>query len=206
MIAPWGSPLEVVYGGQWQNGFLELRDHFAVWQHGTLVYSSLMAWTPERGVYPFITFGVDYSRGAHGLGMDETDMVWVYSEGKGYNEDPYPIRSIVTSPFTTDPGALDWRRLRSYPNPYPVIEAWSVGCGRAAHALPGTSGQVLLVRLSDGVSWTLESPKCAPPDNWCLDTVYALTCDELFLRGGRNAEVGFVRIPFDQLGPGTPPD
>jgi hypothetical protein len=208
-LATAGGPLATVYTQAQANGLqqnaLGFFHDLATWESGTLVYTGVMAFRPDAGVYPFITFPGDYSRGAEALGTDGTDMVWTYEEGKGPNEGPYPVRSIMTSPFTSDPSKLAPRRLRSYPVSWSMIDPWTVGCGYAAHNL--SPGAVLVVRLSDGASWTLTS-SCKPPvqQMWCWGSVYALTCDEMFLAGGVGVQMNVDRVRMDALGPATPPD
>jgi len=40
---------------------------------------------------------------------------------------------------------------------------------------------------------------------WCCGTVYAVTCDEVYLRATMGA-MNMARIRLDALGPGIPPD
>jgi hypothetical protein len=40
---------------------------------------------------------------------------------------------------------------------------------------------------------------------WAFDQPYAITCDEIFLRGGY-LEMNIARVRLDALGPGIPPD
>ncbi len=62
--------------------------------------------------------------------------------------------------------------------------------------------------VSDGVSWMLDNlDGCKPPldTEWCWDTVYAINCKEMFLRGGGLAGT-IARVRLDALGAGIPPD
>jgi hypothetical protein len=106
----------------------------------------------------------------------------------------------MTAPFTTDPGAIEARRLRSLPGLVHLPYAWKVGCGYAVHDGFGTQ-ELLVVRLSDGWSWRI--PNGAQRS---LRVPYGVTCDEVFAGGdvGEHWTIGRVRI--DSLGPGMPPD
>ncbi|MBI4955757.1 MAG: hypothetical protein HY908_27310 [Myxococcales bacterium] len=44
----------------------------------------------------------------------------------------------------------------------------------------------------------------SPAGRWYWGAVYAITCDEVFVRGGVGMNIARVRL--DALGPGTPPD
>ncbi len=207
-LAPWGGPLKTAYTGIQAGGLQQTQLYFwhdlAWWQSGSLKYSNIMAYTPQKGVYPFIAFGNDTSRGAHGIATDGKNIVWIYSHDRKPGDVVYPVRDIMVSPFTPDPSALQPKRLRSYPWPYSVIDPLAVGCGYAAYAQPG---QAFVVRLSDGVSWWLPEGGCKLPleTEWCWDQVYAITCEEVFLRGGALAAT-IARVRLDALGPGKPPD
>jgi hypothetical protein len=124
---------------------------------------------------------------------------------------PYPTRAIYTAPFTTVPGDLAPKRLRSWAptviwNSYPP----AVGCGYAVffHPRPGNgtdpSGifrELLLVRLKDGRSWTLDAATPFVVDT-AWDVPLAVTCSEIFAAVGFNIR----RVRIDSLGDGTPPD
>ena len=207
-LASFGATLAPLYTGKEAGGLRQPQLYFwhdlAWWQSGSVNYSNIMAYTPKKGVYPFISFGNDTSQGAHGIATDGKQIAWVYSHGRQPGDTVYPVRDIMVSPFTTDPAALKPKRLRSYPWPYSVINPLAVGCGYAAYAQPG---QAFIVRLSDGVSWWLPEGGCKLPldTEWCWDDVYAITCDELFLRGGGPAQT-IARVRLDALGPGKAAD
>ena len=210
-IAKWGEPWRVVFKAAQAGGFQQVQARpwhdFVTWESSNGLYKGVMAWTPQKGAYPFITFPGDWSQGAEGLGTDGLHMVWIHGEGKGPKFEPYPIRLVMVSPFTTDPAKLRPIRLRSYPTPQWGIVPWAVGCGHAAHELD--EGRVLVVRLSDGWSWILSTegmPDAGPTEQWRLGTVYGLTCDEVFLRAGVGAKMNIARVRLDALGPGMPPD
>jgi hypothetical protein len=209
-IATWGEPWQVVLQGS-EVGLQQVQakawHDFVAWRSSDGVYHNIMAWTPQRGAYPFITFPGDWSRGVMGLGTDGVHMVWTYGEGKGPAQEPYPVRSVMMSPFTTDPTALQPTRLRSYPSADFLILPWIVGCGYAAVEME--PDWILVVRLSDGWSWELSTPDlpdAGPLGQWHFSDVYALTCDELFLRGGLSPRMNIARVRLDALGPGIPPD
>jgi hypothetical protein len=210
-VAAWGEPWQVVFsgadvGGQNQNWAAPWHD-LVTWQSNSGVYSGIMAWTAERGAYPFVMFPGDWSRGAECLGTDGVHMVWTYGEGKGPGEEPYPVSSVMVSPFTKDAAQLAPVRLRSYPTLLHGIAPWAVGCGFAAHELE--FDRILVVRLSDGWSWILtteDEPDAGPIDEWGFSTVYAVSCEELFLRAGVGVQMNVARVRLDALGPGMPPD
>lgn len=206
-VAKWGEPWKVVLNGG-EVGGLQQHDarawhDFVTWRSSDGVYVGAMAWTPEKGAYPFLTFPGDWSRGVEGLGTDGIHMVWIYEEGKGPAQEPYPTRSLMVSPFTKDPKALKPKRLRSYPGPEPAVTPFAVGCGYAA--IEATTGHILVVRLSDGWSWDFHEGVKAGPD-WKFTNAFAVTCDEVFVRGGAGAEMNIARVRLDALGPGMAPD
>jgi hypothetical protein len=209
-VARWGEPWEIVYDSS-MDGLQQVDPKafhdFVFWGSNNGTYFGLTAWMPGEGAYPFITYPGDWSQGAWGLGTDGVDMVWTHSQGKGPSQEPYPEGSVMTSPFTTDPALLTAHRVRSYPSPHwPAPQAWTVGCGYAAIEWKVT--EVLVVRLSDGWSWSLSTPnpQDPPSDQWHFSNVYGLTCDEVFVRAGKPAEMNIARVRLDALGPGVAPD
>lgn len=171
------------------------------WTTATLSRAGINVWDPTNGTRPFIRWINDYTQGAADLGTDGVDMVWDYGNGKTQaSEDPYPVRSIMTAPFTNDPTKINQRRLRS--QPYQTFDAYPfvVGCGYAAHQNDGVG--TLLVRISDGVSWIIgdDYPTLS------LETPFGITCDEVFILGGVNGKTNIARVKIASLGPGTPPD
>lgn len=175
--------------------------------------SELRIWTESTGSVLLRGFGSDDTRTVTQLGTDGTDLVWLEGSERAADavDSPYPTRAIYTAAFTTDPKALEPRRLRSWlpeilSHTYPP----AVGCGRAAffHARPGNTADpsgvfrdILLVRLSDGVAWRIESPAAYQFDAaWTVPL--ALTCQELFVGAGNNVR----RIALDALADGSPAD
>ncbi len=156
-------------------------------------------WTEAAGAQPFVRFIGDYTRGAADIGTDGTDLVWGQGEGKATAEYHYPTRHIMTAPFTSDPAALSPRRLRSAAYTNIGNYAWQVGCGRAAHQSPPNG--IMVVRVSDGVSWFIGSEQ-----SFRLLKPLGLTCDELFVLGTFDGKNSIARIRLDSLGAGTPPD
>jgi hypothetical protein len=170
------------------------------WGTSTLKIDGINVWDQAAGARPFIRWVGDYTKGAADLGTDGIDMVWTYGE-KQPNDTVYDPRSVMTAPFTTDAAALEPRRLRSQPDSSHGINPWKVGCGYAAHF--GSPSRVFLVRLADGVAWSVPS---APPDlDW--HAPIGITCDELFIHGvTTNGRTTYFRVRLDSLGPGLPPD
>jgi hypothetical protein len=139
-------------------------------------------------------------------------MVWTYGKDKPpTSEFEYGTRSVMTAPYTTEPQVLAQteKRLRSDPgqlSPYP----YGIGCGYAARPISrakgsSTSTDLMVVRLSDGVSWFIESP---PLDQgFKFLPALGITCDEIVTRVQfPDDAVTIVRIPLDSLGPGIAPD
>ena len=208
-VAKWGEPWSIVLTSAQiglQIGNLRAFHDLVHFEASDGIYAGVMTYTPSAGVQDLITFPGDYSRGVMGFGTDGIDMVWMYGEGKGPTFlEPYPTRSVMVAPFTTDAAAVAPTRLRSFPSAvYPL--QFAVGCGYAAVEME--SNQILVVRLSDGWAWQLAAP---PVDGGALDqfrfgTVYGLTCDELWLRAGVGVAMNVARVKLSDLGPGIPPD
>lgn len=174
-----------------------------VWDQSAIPFSGLWSWSPGIGTRKLRVFDDDRSRAAASVGTDGVDLVWIEGEGRDPQSDDwrYPIRSVMTAPFTTDPEKLSPRRLRSW-----ALETiWRsrapvVGCGYAAFVqIPETTDQRLfIVRLADGASWTLKSDE---------ERVYrwgspvALTCDEVFVSVmTRPFNMQLWRVRLDSLG------
>ena len=168
---------------------------------GNLYRSGINVWDPDHGFRPFIRYLGDWTRGAGNLGTDGVDLVWSYGEGKepGGTLLSYPIRSVMTSPFTTDPASVVPRRLRSEPPLNLAQHRWRVGCGYAAHE--GTASSLFVVRLSDGWSWTI--PGAAGRTFY---KAIGVTCEEVFALGSMGEHANIARFRLDSLGPGSPPD
>jgi hypothetical protein len=164
--------------------------------------SGTMAWNQSVGLQPLLRWYGNPDKASGNFGTDGKDMVWTYGEGKLPGGYKYTKLSVMTAPYTLDPAkaALTSRRLRSDPTTFFPIK-YAVGCGYAARMeTTDTEGNyVLVVRLTDGVSWKL-MPK--DPMSYPVGAV-GLTCDELFFEDPTQ-RVGRVRL--DSLGPGIPPD
>jgi hypothetical protein len=121
----------------------------------------------------------------------------------------YVNRSVWTSPFSTDPNKLVPRRLRSDPQTAYYVN-FAVGCGYAAHNLQPPDG-LLIVRLSDGVSWILPNDLVGDT-GWRWDKAIGMTCDEMFATvaaiptPGAKLVYTIARVRLDALGPGLAPD
>jgi hypothetical protein len=157
-------------------------------------------WDESNGARPFIRWIGDQTQGATDLGTDGVDLVWSYGEGKAPNEIVYPVRSIMTAPFTTDPMALQATRLRSQPYPTLGVHQFKVGCGFGMQETGGNG--LLIIRLSDGISWTLPHL----PGQFLPLGPIGLTCDEAFMFVQIGGRATIARIRLDSLGPGIPPD
>ena len=173
------------------------------WTTCDLYRSGINVWDPVHGARPFIRWLGDATRGAGNLGTDGADLVWVYGEGKAPDVPSiYPVKSIMTAPFTIDPAALVPRRLRSDPTPGGVaVVPFQVGCGygvRGAGAI-----DTLVIRLADGVSWLFPKDPA-----FRITEVIGVTCTHFYalVQVGSPGPYTIARIALDSLGPGVPPD
>lgn len=182
---------------------LRLYGSSAFWQLNSLTRVAIMAWDATRGSHALLRWNGDSTQGAWDLGTDGQQMVWTYGQNRSptaFATDPFPTRSVMVSPFTTDPDAIRARRLRSDPS-WGYMQPYAVGCGYAARG--SNTADLLVVRLSDGVSWTL---KMNSDPRFLFGRALAVTCTEVFanVHAGKTSQI--VRIRLDSLGPGTPPD
>jgi hypothetical protein len=168
-------------------------------------YSGVMVWTQEGGPRPLIRWFGDYTQGAGNFNTDGGDMVWTHGEGKEpSSKQEYPVRSIMTAPFTTDAASVQatQRRLRSDPGQLST-DVYGIGCGYAGRVI--AAKDLLVVRLSDGVSWTITGS--LERDGVKFMQLLGFTCEELFAAAQyADDAVTVVRIPLASLGPGDPPD
>jgi len=167
-------------------------------------------WTEQNGTQTLVGHSGDDSMGWANPGSDGKDLVWIQGEGRKPDDEYFPTRWIMTSKFSTNPADIKPRRMIPWPTRSisTQITPPSVGCGYGAFRYDigwpsATETGIIIVRLSDGVSWVLTSPSLVPPDTWILPL--AITCDELFATytGARMYTIRRVRL--DSLGPGTPP-
>ncbi len=173
------------------------------WTTQQVYVAGINSWNAIDGARPFIRYIGDATRGAGNLGTDGASLVWSYGEGKKPTDENYehPTRSIMSAPFTTDPAKLAPKRLRSDPSVAIGGQPFRVACGRAAHG--GKTQPVVVVRLSDGVSW-LFAPDAVP--GFYADAVLGITCDHVYLFGEFGGRWNIARIRLDSLGPGLAPD
>lgn len=181
----------------------------ALWEVGGLSgHFGIRAYDPERGSHDLVRYLDDPTRGAATPGTDGVDLVWM--EGRDWQPDLYTYaeRDIMTSPFTTDPAALQPRRLRKNlaTRMGTANDAFRVGCGRAAKSGGAAAKDIQIVRLADGQGWNLLYTQQLWHPN-----VIGMTCDEIFLVvqfwvDGEPQGPTIQRIRFDSLGEGLPPD
>jgi hypothetical protein len=172
----------------------------------------VLRWTEQDGTRELVGFGSDLTKGAGNPGSDGKDLVWVQGEGLGPDDTEFPVKSIMTSPFSTDPSKIQPRRLRKWEVGGSIgtgSMAPAVGCGRAAFGYffgssEADKGGLLVVRLADGVSWLIHhTPQPGPAWSWPI----AVTCTEVFsMFIGRGGLLTVRRIRLDSLGPGMAPD
>lgn len=178
----------------------------AVFGVGNLTQQGIMAYDPVQKTHALIRWYGDAKQGAYNVGTDGKDLVWTYGQDHPAGEGTYPTRSIWTSPFTTDPKQIQGKRLRSDPQSAFDVN-FVVGCGYAAHALHKADG-LLVVRLSDGVSWILPNY----PDTLSWQDAIGMTCEEVFATvsvvpiPGNGVVYSIARVRLDSLGPGIAPD
>lgn len=210
---PWGSTdvVTIWKPGQDPEGeppfSVRARGQAVFWEVGGLKKHGVVAWTQASGQQNLIRWIGDYTQGAGNFNTDGVDMVWTHGEGKAPNDESYPKLSVMTAPFTTDPAArkAKEKRLRSDPGQLAVFP-FGIGCGYAAREYATSdSTELLVVRLSDGVSWIVKAPPFSTGVQFM--SVLGLTCDEVFVQVQFPDEVNaIVRMRLDALGPGIQPD
>ncbi|MCK6536598.1 MAG: hypothetical protein L6Q84_26805 [Polyangiaceae bacterium] len=179
------------------------------WEVGGQTKHGVVSWTEASGQQNLIRWLGDYTQGAGNFNTDGVDMVWSHGTGKAPSASKYPTVSIKTAPFTTDPAVrkAKEKRLRSDPGQLGVTP-FGVGCGYASHTFDDdttNSVDLLVVRLSDGVSWVVK----APPVSTGVMFMNALgtSCSDVFTQVQFPDEANaIVRIPLSALGPAIPPD
>jgi hypothetical protein len=170
-----------------------------------LNYGRVQMFAHGTGVIDFISFGATTDSYAADLGTDGADMVWTEAFGHpGGNTNPWTTINIMTAPYTTDPTAIVKRRLRSEVRNLGDVP-FTVGCGYAAHEISTLQGTgVRIVRISDGVSWSLFN-LTSPLLTW--NAAVAITCSEIFVNFNfGSTSTNLARIRLDSLGPGDPAD
>ena len=171
---------------------------------GDLHMAGIMAYDPAHGTRPLVRWYGDREQGAYAFGTDGIDMAWTHGTEHPPGEGVYPVKSIMTATYTTDPDQLQPRRLRSDPT-YGMVDNFTVGCGHAANS--SAKFELHVVRLSDGHAW-----KITGSDDWRVVKPIGITCDEVFLLAtymetGRTSLTNRIfRIRIDSLGPGELPD
>ncbi len=181
---------------------------------GNLRVDRVMIYDDAKGLRPLIGQYGNLEEGDYNHGTDGNFIVWTHGSGHPTDtESIYPTRSIMVSPFTTDPSQIQPRRLRSDPN-QAADDNFVVGCGYAARSAPGRDG-LLVVRLSDGWSWVIPSND-TPGARWLWAYPIGMTCDEIFAVYADTEQIGdasppplvpnIARVRLDSLGAGMAPD
>src|SRR5262249_30878982 len=128
------------------------------------------------------------AQAAGNLGTDGRVLVW--TEGaEPLGDGRYRDTRVMMSPYATRAEDLVPRRVAGDPNPLIGAAPWVVGCGRAAHAVPGG---VVIVDLNDGR--TNELPRLPPEFQW--GRPLALSCGELFTTAFNGKRAAIVRLPL----------
>lgn len=151
-------------------------------------------WSQDGGTVDLVDYldGGNVQHGAGDIGTDNTSLFWV--EGFGIQQvGPYDAAAYYTSPTTM---ALQGRRLTAASTGY-VGATSVVGCGLGAHAEPRS---FQIVRLADGVSWTL-----GWSSSWSFQAPIAITCSEVFVRVATQGRLSVARIALSSLGVGVLP-
>jgi hypothetical protein len=130
------------------------------------------------------------------LGTDGKDLVWIEASGRTTDTGPFDTYTIMTAPYTTEPGSVVSRRLRTEQGPDFDVVYFQVGCGYAARS---NGEHIRVVRLSDGQSWVLTN---ALTDPWGWTEPLAVTCTELFATVRNSGVTRLARVRLDSLGPG----
>jgi hypothetical protein len=164
-------------------------------------------WTEQDGDRVLMGFGADHSRGVADAGSDGVDLVWIQGEDGFVDGTPmFNNAWIMASKFSTDPSEIKPRRLTRWVSGLlSGGQVPPVGCGYAAfHYAIGwpklTESGMLVVRLSDGMSWKV--PDGPFPQGWIKPI--AITCDEVFARFKGSYYETIRRVRLDSLGPGIP--
>ncbi|MBK7585042.1 MAG: hypothetical protein IPI67_33235 [Myxococcales bacterium] len=178
---------------------------------GTLLSQGIMVHDPVLKTHALVRWYGDTSKGAYNVGTDGKDLVWTYGEVHPPTE--AATRSAVSGPPRSPQirRSSSPKRLRSDPETAFDVN-FVVGCGYAAHKLQPPDG-MLVVRLSDGVSWILPNNlTAADKTGWHWQKGIGITCDEVFATvaviSSPTAKLVYTvaRVRLDALGPGVPPD
>jgi len=164
-------------------------------------HSGINVWTKAAGPRPFVRWIDDTSQGAGDFGTDGADMVWSYGSGPQVVGGGWPNVDVMTAKYTTDPSAIQPRKVRSSLGKHIGTEPWVVGCGYAAHQGDLSN---FIVRLADGVTWTLPYDDTNGPLTFVQPL--GITCTEAFFLGQFGGRWNVARLRLDSLGPGAPPD
>ncbi|OJY28748.1 MAG: hypothetical protein BGO98_07825 [Myxococcales bacterium 68-20] len=157
---------------------------------------------PGSGVRDFLWYGDDIASAAANFGTDGKDMVWIEAFGRTHVGDSWSAIDLVTAPYTTDPGKIDKRRLRSME--MVGLSPFVVGCGHAAPSSLYGSGHTI-TRLGDGRFTLFEDVRGADGGaGMAFTKTLAITCDEVFAEmiGIGGFDFSVVRIQLEDFGLG----
>jgi hypothetical protein len=199
-------------GTLYHSGYV-LHDHAVFCQARSTDEALVEVWTPFGKTQTLAGESGNRAFGATSFGTDGIDMVWVEAHGRtDATLSRYVSYDAWTATYSTDPDAVarNKRRLtREDSGTGDLGQAYVVGCGYAAivndlRTAWGLSAAIHVISLSDGVSWLLASESEEQNRELSLGVPIAITCDELFLTGGRSMHAEVLRIGLDSLGTGTP--
>lgn len=182
-----------------------------VYSAGNYSFAGIYGFHPAHGTRPLITYPSDLTQGAGNIGTDGTDLVWSHGHSRLADQTVYPEVDIYTAPFTTDPRAVERRRLRKDMalGMGTYAKQFAVGCGHAGRYIAESGLDAQLVRLSDGVAWRLTGAQL----QFRWSRVLGISCDHAYVQvaydavgKGSPGQTTIVRVRLDELGEGLPPD
>ncbi|MCL2825399.1 MAG: hypothetical protein FWD57_15515 [Polyangiaceae bacterium] len=216
-IRRWGDTTDVAYPANGGGGGIYGEVY---WAGDTLLMDlavnptyALLRWTEQDGTKTLVGFPGDKTKGATNSATDGKDLVWVQGEDREPDDKHFPTRWIMTSKYSTDPSQIEPRRVIPWAQK-PIVSSYppQTGCGFAAFQyLPEALEEqgLLIVRLSDGVSWHLPNVLKTYPDGTPFSSGWgppiAVTCDEVFAVHRGTTRYNIWRVRLDSLGPGAPP-
>lgn len=152
----------------------------SVWTRASAVYATLIDRSPNAVV---------------SLQTDGQALAWIESPPQ-VGSDPWPGGTLYRSPMATTPAELVPTVVRAMPSVSPGTTSL-VGAGY--YAVATGERQYMLVRLSDGRSWTVDIP--VDEFNAILNNLSFLDAKYIFYK----TQTGIYRQRLDALGPGIPP-
>jgi hypothetical protein len=172
------------------------------WSANNLDINKVNVYTRDAGVQAFLSAGLAVDHGYADLGTDGHDLAWIEASGRQTGGlTAFATYDIMTAAYTTEPTAVQPRRLRSESGPTFGGNNFVVGCGYAARS---NGSNTRLVRLSDGASWLMSQGKNV------FGQPLAVTCTQVFLTlavgTASLSSTTLARVRIDSLGSPITPD